>query len=73
MLSLVREYEELVGESRGNIEVVDCPIKDLNDASKVKTFFSVYDRMYRPVRSETEVGFMKFLLYDKAKFIPFIH
>ncbi|MEO0073546.1 MAG: hypothetical protein ABIK43_02640 [candidate division WOR-3 bacterium] len=34
------------------------------------TFFCLRDRTYLPSRSEAEFRFMRFLLYDRAKFVP---
>lgn len=34
------------------------------------TQFNVRERLYRPIRSAIEFGFIKFMLYDKAKWIP---
>ncbi len=35
-----------------------------------ETVFNLKDRTYLPTRTELEYKFMKYLLYDKAKFIP---
>jgi acetyltransferase-like isoleucine patch superfamily enzyme len=35
-----------------------------------QTLFSVKDRTYYPIRSENEYKFIKFMLYDKAKWVP---
>lgn len=34
------------------------------------TEFNLMERSYRPRRTEDEFAFMKFMLYDKAKFVP---
>jgi acetyltransferase-like isoleucine patch superfamily enzyme len=34
------------------------------------TQFDLKNRTYRPIRSEVEYGFIKFMLYDKAKWLP---
>ncbi|MEN6461517.1 MAG: hypothetical protein ABFC94_09150 [Syntrophomonas sp.] len=41
-------------------------------SSETETFFDLNNRMYLPSRSKNEYKFMKYLLYDKAKFIPYI-
>ncbi|MDI6765241.1 MAG: hypothetical protein QME52_00190 [Bacteroidota bacterium] len=63
----LREYEKM-----GN-NVSFVRIKDTEAASYVPrkhTLFSISDRSYVPTRSEEEYRLMKFLLYEKAKFIP---
>lgn len=35
------------------------------------TYFDIGKRTYKPSRSENEYKFMKYLLYDKAKFVPY--
>lgn len=53
----------------------DFDIEFVADLSRVKssemeTYFNLKDRTYLPSRSKHEVAFMKYLLYDKAKFVP---
>ncbi|MBW4829370.1 MAG: hypothetical protein KZY61_03550 [Clostridiaceae bacterium] len=43
---------------------------DINNSYAKDPVFFINDRMYIPTRSDMEYKFMKFLLYDKAKFIP---
>ena len=43
---------------------------DQFDDDSIRTQFNLRDRTYRPVRSEDEYQFIKFMLYEKAKWIP---
>jgi acetyltransferase-like isoleucine patch superfamily enzyme len=47
-------------------------VEDLQGVSsdEVTTYFCVKNRTYNPSRTENEFTFMKFILYEKAKFIP---
>jgi len=49
-------------------------VKSFNNMEFKKdiVYFNLYDRTYIPLRNEIEYRFMKYLLYDKAKFIPII-
>ena len=51
-----------------SIRIVDCLQRLSSDESL--TYFCLRDRTYLPSRSEYEYRFMKYLLYDKAKFVP---
>jgi hypothetical protein len=57
-----------IGPGRFRAEVVE----DLGGchSSENETVFNLRERKYLPARSEGEYRFMKFLLYDKAKFVP---
>lgn len=51
------------------IDSIDNFVFD-NTQQNVPVFF-IQERIYRPVRSLMEYNFMKYLLYDKAKFNPY--
>ena len=63
---LVREYEMLGNQVDWIAEGVDCR----TGASSGLTFFDPNSMTYLPTYSEEEVKFMRFMLYDKAKFLP---
>lgn len=52
-----------------NIKIVESP--ELVNFKDEFTYFDVSSRRYKKMLSDTEVAFMKFLLPEKAKFIPF--
>jgi hypothetical protein len=63
------QYLSLWGGDRDRIRI----IKNWNEADLEETsisFFNVSDRKYTKRQTESEVGFMKFLLPEKAKFTP---
>lgn len=39
-------------------------------STKIETFFDITNRRYLPARSKYEYEFIKYMLYDKAKFLP---
>jgi acetyltransferase-like isoleucine patch superfamily enzyme len=45
--------------------------KDLVDFSDSNSYFVIADRKYKKVRSDNEIAFMRFLLPEKAKFVPY--
>ena len=49
-------------------------VDDLNgkESTESETFFNLFDRTYQPSYSELEYLFFKFILYDRAKFIPIV-
>ncbi|MDA8441857.1 MAG: hypothetical protein M0Z55_05725 [Peptococcaceae bacterium] len=53
-----------------SIMITDNDNFDQLKSAKEQTVFSIKDRTYIPTRSDYEYRFMKFLLYDRAKFIP---
>jgi acetyltransferase-like isoleucine patch superfamily enzyme len=57
-----------IGQDRFRATVVD----DLagRESTEQETFFCLRTREYRPSRSDAEYRLMKFLLYDRAKFVP---
>lgn len=62
----INEYEKQ-GNDTGFIKVVNS----FNEIEKVNyTYFNLETREYTPQYSDYEYNFMKFLLYDRAKFIP---
>ena len=65
--SYVQDYE-LKNNDISFIEIVDFIPKSI---SKEKTIFCIKNRSYVPRYSEDEYNFMKYLLYEKAKFLPF--
>ena len=44
--------------------------KQIDFFNKTKTYFDVSSRSYTKTCSDEEIGFMNFLLPEKAKFIP---
>jgi hypothetical protein len=70
-----RRFAELCREFRKqepDLEFRPVAVEDLTAraAGPAETLFCLRDRTYRPTRSEGEYRFMKFLLYDRAKFLP---
>ncbi len=64
---LKEDFEHLTGIDSGQFIDVESFSNDSN-----RTEFNLTDRKYRPIRTEDEYRFIKFMLYDKAKFIPAI-
>lgn len=62
------EYLELSQVDQNNVKVVKLKSEIKNDNV---SYFVVEDRSYTKKRSEDEINFMKFLLPEKAKFIPY--
>lgn len=62
------EYLELSQVDQNNVKVVKLKSEIKNDNV---SYFVVEDRSYTKKRSEGEINFMKFLLPEKAKFIPY--
>ena len=63
---LLRDFANETGESIDSIVVVDeFDLKKPNI-----TQFKPVERSYLPIRSDVEYKFIKYCLYDKAKFIP---
>ena len=67
-LELVKQYGEQGGDT-DFIQVWEC-LSAPEEAQDGRTIFSPARRRYIPTYSEQETRFMRFLLYDKAKFIP---
>ena len=51
-----------------NISAVDD--LDVCKSTDTVTYFDLRNRQYLPARSENEYKFMKYVLYEKAKFVP---
>jgi acetyltransferase-like isoleucine patch superfamily enzyme len=66
MLKYLKEFEEKIGTKQHDIVIVETQ----NDFIHNKTCFSVSDRSYSKNSTKFEQEFIKFLLPDKAKFIP---
>lgn len=64
----MKEYLQKFGEDEGIIIVTDKTEINFNDG---KSYFDVSTRHYKKVGSDVEIKFMKYLLPDKAKFVPF--
>lgn len=65
--NLVCDYQEL-GNDVSFIRTVET-IQDLERSDSI-TSFSPYERRYVPNYGDEETKFIRFLLYDKAKFLP---
>lgn len=63
----VEEYRRQ-GNSTGFVRVVGCREELVADG--MKTPFCLVTREYQPRYVDEELGFMRFLLYDRAKFVP---
>ena len=63
-------YLEAFDPSNKNIIIVRSK-KEIDFADTHKTYFDVSSRSYTKISSTEETEFMKYLLPDKAKFIPF--
>ncbi len=66
-MDAMRTYLEQYGS--GDIRLVDH--ESQIDFSDPWSYFNVHERRYKKTGSEAEIGFMKFLLPEKAKFIPY--
>lgn len=70
-IQLYHDFLEKNQIANNDFEII---IKDtIDEKEKIeegKTIFFLKERIYKPTYSEIEYRFMKFLLYDKAKFIP---
>lgn len=71
----IKLYKEFLEANK--IDEEEFPIKIIHDLeeyndieNKHETIFVLNRREYYPIRSNWEYRFMKYLLYDKAKFIP---
>lgn len=65
---LKRDFERVTGYPSNNFVIVDSFSNQHN--FKKLTQFNLRKRIYLPRYTEDEFRFMKFLLYDKAKFVP---
>ena len=63
--ALIDEFVTATGYSADSFAIVDAFVEDTPH-----TQFDVANRRYRPVRSDAEYDFIKFMLYDKAKWLP---
>lgn len=63
---LLKDFESDTGETADSLVVVDE--FDLQDRSVSQ--FKPIERLYLPIRSEVEYKFIKYCLYEKAKFLP---
>lgn len=66
-------YQEFL--SKNHLAEEDFRVTVVNDLTGTQsttneTFFNLYDRAYQPAYSEFEYLFFRFMLYDRAKFIP---
>lgn len=66
----MNDYLKLWNLDSSRIKIVDS-ISNRDLENTEFTFFNVTDRTYTKRGTDTEVNFMKFLLPDKAKFIPY--
>lgn len=72
--SRLRNFEELLRAfektccDAGFVEVSEVSLFEYSDS---KTFFDLEARVYQPRYTEEERALMKFLLYEKAKFVPY--
>ncbi len=64
--SFLIEYESY-GNNLAFMKIND----NLDEEEEELTLFSLKDRLYLPRRTEGEYKLMKYLLYDKAKFLPY--
>lgn len=64
---LKNQFSEETGINSERFVIVDEFSDDRGDDY---TEFNLNTREYKPVRTEEEFNFLKFLLYDKAKFVP---
>lgn len=67
---LSEEFRRLTGIGLDQFEPVLVDELAGRQSDEKRTYFSLATRQYLPARSEAEYRFMKFLLYDKAKFVP---
>lgn len=63
---LLESFSKETGEKVDRLIVV----KDFDFSEKNITQFKPFERVYLPVRSDIEYKFIKYCLYDKAKFLP---
>ncbi|MBN1574724.1 MAG: acyltransferase [Deltaproteobacteria bacterium] len=66
--SFLIEYESY-GNNLAFMKITDN--LDEEEEEERLTLFSLKDRLYLPRRTEREYNLMKYLLYDKAKFLPY--
>lgn len=57
-------------EAETNIDTNQFVSVEVFSGSTDVTEFNLMERSYKPRRTEDEFAFMKFMLYDKAKFVP---
>jgi hypothetical protein len=67
---LYREFLEAAGLSKEEFRAVAVDGLAGKHSSGRETLFCLRDRTYLPSRSKNEYRFMRFLLYDRAKFVP---
>ena len=65
---LVDQFQLLYGYKSGSLIAVD----EFDFNKKGITQFNPIERLYLPIRSDIERNFIKFCLYDKAKFVPVV-
>lgn len=65
----LKEYLKISGFDKGKIKIVMTP-DEIEDEEK--TYFIITTREYTKKRTQEEIGFMRFLLPEKAKFTPFL-
>lgn len=65
-MGLLGDFESAMGEKTDSLVVVD----EFNFQDRTVSQFKPAERLYLPTRSEVEYRFIKYCLYDKAKFLP---
>lgn len=58
--------------ANNNVDPGKFVVVEAFDPASDRTQFNLRDRTYRPIRSADEYAFIKFMLYDKAKWIPVV-
>lgn len=64
-LILRAEFCKAESVNENNFKVVDGFSDEIN-----VTQFNIQERTYKPIRSVNEINFIRFMLYDKAKWLP---
>ncbi|WP_417315595.1 hypothetical protein [Cycloclasticus pugetii] len=67
-LELLEEFKAISGEKICSLVVVD----EFDFDNVNVTQFKPVERLYLPMRSDVEYKFIKYCLYDKAKFLPVV-
>lgn len=68
--ALYREFLDSAGLNPADYKATLVESLDGRASSGRETYFCLDQRTYLPSRSEPEYRFMRFLLYDRAKFLP---
>jgi acetyltransferase-like isoleucine patch superfamily enzyme len=66
------EFNRLVGEFCSQAGCSESLFRSVSQFAEDNSYtqFNLENRKYRPVRSDIEFRFMKYMLYDKAKWLP---